>query len=103
MEKVNKSGKSKAKISRKAKPGGLSFKSDPETSKLIKTGRVATRNAIRASRALGLPITFMQDGKLYKEFPDGKKELIICTSAKKTTAKKTTIPLRKGMIFHAKK
>lgn len=103
MEKINKSGKSKVKIRLRAKPGKVAFKSDPETSKLIKAGHTASINAIRASKALGLTITFMQDGNLYREFPDGTKELIISTPAKKISDKKIKVPLRKGMVLHAKK
>ena len=80
------------------------FKSDAkQTATLVKVGRTSAANAIRASKALGLPITYMQNGILYKEHPDGRKEKIITVTDKKIVPKKTTSPLKKGMILHAKK
>ncbi|HEY9362826.1 MAG TPA: hypothetical protein VIQ00_06170 [Chitinophagaceae bacterium] len=103
MEKRNETSKNRVKKGVPAKPVKVAFRSDPQTSKLVKAGRAATANAIRASRALGLPITYMQDGNLYREFADGTKEVIVSTPAKKETAKKITPPLRKGMVLHARK
>lgn len=87
-----------------AKAGKAAFKSDArQTASLVKAGRIGAANAIRASRALGLPITYMQDGNLYREFSDGTKEMIAPDVVKKAVAKKTTNQLRKGMVLHARK
>lgn len=78
------------------------FRSDTmQTAKLVKAGREGAAQAIRASRALGLPITYLQDGSLYKEFPDGTKEILKKAPVKKSISKKAS-QLRKGMILYAK-
>ena len=74
-----------------------------ETIKLVKAGHTATANAIRASRALGLAITYMKDGILYKEYPDGRKEKIKSSEIKKSVSKRNNRSLKKGMVLHAKK
>ena len=103
MKKRNKTSKDNIKTSVSSRRRKVVFKSDPQTSKLIKVARIATANAIRASRALGLPITYMQNGKLYREFADGSKEVIFSAPQEKANAKKTSIPLKKGMVLHARK
>jgi hypothetical protein len=70
---------------------------------LIKAGKASAANAIRTSKALGLTITYMEKGILYKEKPDGTKEIVKTTAWKKTASKKAVATLRKGMILHAKK
>lgn len=74
-----------------------------ETAKLVKAGHTSSANAIRASRALGLAITFMQDGIVYKEYPDGRKEKIASREIKKSISDKKAYLLKKGMVLHAKK
>jgi len=76
------------------------FKHDTEqTTALIRAGRKAAAQAIRTSKALGLTITFMKDGVLYRENPDGTKEII----STKTKIKNNKNILKKGMVLHAKK
>lgn len=72
-----------------------------QTASLIKAGRDGAAQAIRASRALGLPITYMQQGYIYREFPDGTKEILKKAPVKKRISKKTS-QLKKGMILYAK-
>ena len=79
-----------------------SMLSAKETTSLVKIGRAASANAIRASKALGLSITYMEKGVIYRENADGTKE-IIKEAPKKVFPKKTSMPLKKGMVFHAKK
>lgn len=89
--------------SARKKAKGASTTDLTETAKLVKAGRTSTANAIRASRALGLAITYMQDGILYKEYPDGKKEKIASGEVKKSNSDKKAYSLKKGMVLHAKK
>ncbi len=99
-----KTSKTVTKSATVTKAGRVSFRSDArQTATLVKVGRAGAANAIRATKALGLPITFMQNGVLYKEYPDGTKEIIITAAVKKTLPKKASHPLKKGMVFHAKK
>ena len=78
------------------------FKSNSkEASILIKAGRDGAKNAIRASKALGLDITFMQNGIVYKEKPNGEKVVYKSTPIKKIILKDKLV-LKKGMVFHAK-
>ncbi len=80
------------------------FRSDVmQTAALVKLGRNAGANAIRASKALDLPITYMQNGEIIKEFSDGTKEIISPSPAKKATSKKTINALKKGMVLHEKR
>ena len=91
-----------AKSSAVSKRGKRVFKSDArQTARLVKAGRDGANQAIRASRALGLPITYLQNGSLYKEFPDGTKEIFKKASVKKGISKKAS-QLKKGMILYAK-
>lgn len=63
---------------------------------LIKAGRNATTKAVRVSKALGLSITFMENGIMYKEFPNGDKEVV------KPKSKRVVQRLKKGLILHVK-
>ena len=84
--------------------GKTVFKSDArQTASLVKAGRDGAAQAIRASRALGLPITYLQNGIIYKEYPDGSKEKIGSGAIKKRVRKETGQVLKKGMLLHARK
>lgn len=99
-----KTSKAIVKSATVAKAGRVSFRSDArQTATLVKVGRAGAANAIRATKALGLPITYMQNGVLYREYPDGVKEIIVTVAVKKALTKKSSHPLKKGMVFHAKK
>jgi len=65
---------------------------------LVKAAKQSTSKAIKRSKALGLEIVYLEKGVLYKEFPDGTKEII---GSKKTASKPTRV-FKKGMVFHAK-
>ncbi|HUZ59949.1 MAG TPA: hypothetical protein VMU83_14335 [Hanamia sp.] len=87
-----------------SKGGKRIFKSDArQTAALIKAGRMGAANAIRASRALGLPITYLQNGTIYEEYPDGSKKKIESGLIKKGVSKKDGQILKKGMVLHARK
>jgi len=78
------------------------FKSDPkQTAALTKVARKSAANAIRASKALGLSITYMEKGILYKEKPNGVRKIIAVASTK-IPVKKAPVKYKKGMILHAK-
>ena len=78
------------------------FKGDVrQTATLVRVGRAGAANAIRASKALGLPITYMERGAVIQELPNGVKKIV--TSATKHENPPSAISLKKGMIFHAKK
>lgn len=92
------------KSSAVSKRGKRVFKSDArQTAALIKAGRTGSANAIRASRALGLPITYLQNGTIYEEYPDGSKKEIGSGLVKKRVSKKDGQILKKGMVLHARK
>ncbi|MNF94905.1 hypothetical protein D3C85_1041030 [compost metagenome] len=76
-----------------------SFRKDVlQTRSLVKAGKVSATNALRASRALGLTVSFIEKGVIYEELPDGSKKVI--EKIKKTT--EAPFVLSKGMVLHAK-
>lgn len=91
-----------APITRVVKPAVKSvFRQDAkQTATLIKVGRAGAANAIRRSRALGLPITYMEGGAIIQELPNGVKNVL--TTASGASINTPAISLKKGMIFHAK-
>jgi hypothetical protein len=72
-----------------------------QTANLIRAGRAGAANAIRTSKALGLPITYMEGGTVIQESPNGDKKVI--TTVTKASIKTPANSLKKGMILHAKK
>lgn len=79
-----------------------SFRRDTkQTASLVRVGRLSAAKAIRESKALGLSITFIENGILYREFPDGKR--VIVKNSVRRVRSKNSPKLKKGMIFHAKK
>jgi hypothetical protein len=66
------------------------------TALLIKIGRTSAAKAIKESKALGLTITFMENGVLYKEHANGEKEII------KIIPQEKHPEFKKGMIFYLK-
>lgn len=73
-------------------------KPSTESTLLIKAAKNAAKNAIRTSKALGLDITYLKNGIIYKETVDGKVTAI--------GENKSEIPpkinLKKGSILNAK-
>ncbi len=75
------------------------FRSDKlQIKKLLEAGKSAVSNAIKESKKLGLTITYIKDGYLVNEFPDGRKENI-----SKLKPVKVLPNIKKGVILHAKK
>jgi hypothetical protein len=68
-------------------------------SDLKKIAKKSSEKAVKESKALGLSITYLKEGVLYEEFPDGTVKKI--KEIKSIAASK--LNLKKGMVFHAKK
>lgn len=73
-------------------------KQSSESTILIKAAKDASKKAIRTSKALGLDITFMKKGIIYKETAEG--ELKVVGKNKQSIPRK--IILKKGSILNAK-
>ena len=83
---------------------GVIFRPDAkQTASLVRIGRNSSVHAIRESKALGLTITYMEDGVLYRELPDGTKEVLNAGTKRITKRKIGSILIKKGIILHAKK
>lgn len=82
--------------------GKIAFRGDAkQTAILVRVGRAGAANAIRASRALGLPITYIERGAVIQELPNGVKNIVV--AATDAVINNPAISLKRGMIFHAKK
>ena len=90
-----------AKASEKKAGRGIFRPDIKQTNALQKLGLTGASNAIRASKALGLPITYMENGVVVREQSNGVKEILVTLAIPPT--KSTALSLKKGMIFHAKK
>jgi hypothetical protein len=73
-----------------------------EAKQLVNAGRKSASNAIRASKALGLEITYMKDRVIYKEKPNGEKTVLIKVTEPPQSSKHQ-LQLKKGMIFNVNK
>ena len=67
-----------------------------QTSTILKAAKKSAKNAIRASKALGLSITYMKNGAIIKEDPNGKLTTI------KVTQSSITEKIKAGTVLHAK-
>jgi hypothetical protein len=75
----------------------LFLKDHKQTRSLVEAGEKAASIAVRHAKALDLTITYIADGAVYEEHPDGTVQL------KKAVQKKgSPIVLAKGMVLHAK-
>ncbi len=75
-----------------------------QVASLLKIGKLAAQRAIRSSKALGLSITFMEKGVLYREHPDGTKDILndeglIYVSSRNNGA----TALKKGDVLNVRK
>lgn len=73
-------------------------KDTPQTKALVKAGRVASKRAFSASKALGLSISFIKNGVIYEESSDGS---VVIKRQIETTVK-TPFKVTKGLVLHAK-
>lgn len=82
----------------KSSNSNKAFKRDEaHTALLIKVGKIAAKEAIRSSKALGLSVTYMKKGEVIEEAPDGTIKVL-----KPKVITEPSIKLKKGMILHAK-
>lgn len=68
-----------------------------QTKSLVKAGIISGDNAVRRSKALDLVVTYIENGIIYEEQPDGSKKQIEVLERKPVK-----IILEKGMVFHGK-
>ena len=68
-----------------------------QTKSLVKAGIISGDNAVRRSKALDLVVTYIENGIVYEERPDGSKKQI-----EVLVRKPADIVLEKGMVFHGK-
>jgi len=69
-----------------------------ESALLIKAAKKAAKNAIRTSKALGLDITYIKKGVIYKETADGK----LFEIGRKKSEVTQKFSLKKGTVLNAK-
>lgn len=78
-----------------------SFRGDyRQTALLIKIGKEGAQNAIRASKALGLEITYMEKGVIVKEDANGVKVKISGPPGKRKKITREGSYIPKGTILH---
>ena len=68
-----------------------------QTKALIKAGKIASQTARRASKALGLSVTYIKGGIIYEE-----KDGIITKKGSIEEYVDTPFEIKKGMVLHAK-
>lgn len=76
----------------------MKSKASKEITSLRRIGVEAAKQAIRSSKALGLSITYLKDGKVIEEFPDGTTKII----KEIEEVELPDVKLKKGMVFHAR-
>jgi hypothetical protein len=79
------------------KPKTVFRKDTQQTKALIKAGRVSAKTANRASRALGLTISYIKDGAIYEE-----KDGVIVLKERLDEHIEAPFEIKKGLILHAK-
>ena len=84
-------------------PSKPEFTSDSnEIAQLISAGKRAAANAIRTTKALGLEITYLENGVIYKESPNGTSTLFMKVEHREIGIKQVK-QVKKGMVFTIKK
>lgn len=68
-----------------------------QTQSLVEAGEQAAATAVRHAKALDLTITYIEDGVVYEEQPNGT-----LIKKKSVAIKETPFVLTKGMVLHAK-
>lgn len=75
------------------------FRKDKKQTKvLVKAGKVASKRAFSASKALGLTVSYIENGIVYIEDSNGNR-IIQNTIENKV---ETPFEIKKGLILHAK-
>ena len=84
----------------KTSQSNVRFRADAkQTAALVSAAKTGTSKAIRASKALGLPITYLENGIIYEEKADGSR----ISLKKVNNVSQAPLKLTRGTIFHAKK
>jgi len=90
------------KIERSIRDKGMNDFSEVEeqrdSSKLMEIGNRAATNAINENRALKLPLTYIKDGWVIREYPDGHIERIEKIKQPLTPS----VKFKKGTVLHVK-
>lgn len=68
-----------------------------QTNLLVKVGRISGRNAVRRSKAMDLVVTYIENGVVYEEQPNGLRNQIDVVERNHVK-----ISLKKGMVLHGK-
>ena len=77
------------------------FYSDGRHVKLLKqVMKDAVTDALSVSRALDIPNTYMEHGKIIKTYPDGKQELIAIKTGVTSSSRETK--LKKGAVINVR-
>ena len=77
------------------------FYSDGKHVKLLKqVMKDAVTDALSVSRALDIPNTYMEHGKIIKTYPDGKQELIAIKTGETSSSPETK--LKKGAVINVR-
>lgn len=77
------------------------FYSDGRHLKLLKqVMKDAVTDALNVSRALDIPTTFMEHGKIIKTYPDGKQEVISIKTGETRSCPETK--LKKGAVINVR-
>lgn len=71
---------------------------DDSIEQILAVTKTSASIAIAESKALGLPITYLKDGKIIREYADGKIEIL-----KTIETSENTTTYKKGQVVHVKK
>lgn len=77
---------------------GSKFVASKESRALAKIGRKSAKSAFSENVALGLPVSYINKGRIIKEMPDGRKEII-----GRVKAKTHSSSVSKGDVIRVKK
>ena len=69
-----------------------------QTKALVKAARVSAKRAFSGSKALGLSVSYIKDGIIYEEDPNGNT----CIKSQIEPLVETSFKIEKGLILHAK-
>lgn len=68
-----------------------------QTNLLVKVGKTSGKNAVRRSKAMDLVVTYIENGVVYEEQPNGLRNQIDVVERNPVK-----ISLKKGMVLHGK-
>lgn len=74
------------------------IKDTPQTKALIKAGRISGSRAYSGSKALGLSITYIENGVVYEE--DAQGQVVVKDHIEVIT--EAPFEIKEGLVLHAK-